>query len=266
MRAIAFVVGTRTPTQVRSHAQKFFMKLASQNKSSDLGGEGSQLERGNPDREPGMRGVVQSAEVAAATVAASGDGGTSAAAAAAFVAAHSKISNTDAHREGARNGMKRAAENNGQGHSARGRGGGSGTPDSSESMSTAERSSAATAQHENGSGSGTSSAGSGGVTGDSASNNASNDGESASNNGSNSHEGSEQGFFGSMEAADDDLSGEDYAYSFPMAQGFAVPRGQEFPASSGKSGINAPGRGELPPGGITAGGKRKNGERDASAR
>ena len=24
-------------------------------------------------------------------------------------------------------------------------------------------------------------------------------------------------------AADDDLSGEDYAYSFPMAQGFAVP-------------------------------------------
>jgi SHAQKYF class myb-like DNA-binding protein len=35
VRAIAFVVGTRTPTQVRSHAQKFFMKLASQNKSSE---------------------------------------------------------------------------------------------------------------------------------------------------------------------------------------------------------------------------------------
>ncbi|KAJ1468437.1 hypothetical protein T484DRAFT_1984223 [Baffinella frigidus] len=233
VRAISFVVGTRTATQVRSHAQKFFMKLASQNKSSD------QDTRGNPDRDPNipiasiMRGPssAQSAEVAAATVAAGGEGGTSAAAAAAFVAAHSKmtVDNMEVMREGVRNGssgIKR--DSSGQNHT-RGRGGGSGTPDSS-GCSAAARSSAATAQHgASGSGSGASSSGSGGPAGDSgeASNNASNDGESASDNGSNSHEGAEQGFFGSMEQADDDLSGEDYAYSFPMAaQGFAVARGE----------------------------------------
>ena len=219
------------------------MKLASQNKSPDQGNQGMMIHPGcNPDRDPNIPVAAimrsqheqQSVEVAAATVAAGGEGGTSAAAAAAFNAAHIKMSEADVNeiREGVRNGQSTP-------HAAstkRGRGGGSGTPDSSGCSSAAARSSAATALHGGarraGDGSGASSSGSGGPTGDSAgdsgeaSNTGSNDGESdgKSGTGSNSGDGSEQGFFGGVGMeADDDMSGEDYAYSFPMgAQGFAV--------------------------------------------
>jgi hypothetical protein len=49
VKAIASVVGTRSATQVRTHAQKYFMKLArSQTKEEAALGKGGS----NPDQEP----------------------------------------------------------------------------------------------------------------------------------------------------------------------------------------------------------------------
>eukprot|EP00287_Rhodomonas_sp_CCMP768_P003134 CAMPEP_0196718590 /NCGR_PEP_ID=MMETSP1091-20130531/1761_1 /TAXON_ID=302021 /ORGANISM="Rhodomonas sp., Strain CCMP768" /LENGTH=328 /DNA_ID=CAMNT_0042059293 /DNA_START=118 /DNA_END=1101 /DNA_ORIENTATION=- len=87
VKAIASVVRTRNATQVRTHAQKYFMKLA-RSRTQEGGGKGS-----NPDQEPSETTEDEqskSMEAAAAAAAAAGEAGTSAAAAAAFVAATNK--------------------------------------------------------------------------------------------------------------------------------------------------------------------------------
>jgi hypothetical protein len=222
---------------VRSHAQKFFMKLASQNKSPGQGNQGMLIHPGgNPDRDPSipvaaimrLQHEQQSVDMAAATVAAGSEGGTSAAAAAAFNAAHIKMSEADVDeiREGVRNGQRTLPAASSP---TRGRGGGSGSPHSSGCSSAAARSSAVTALH-GGDASGASPSGSGGPTGGSAggsgeaSNTGSNDDASdgtSGTGGGNSEDGSEQGFSqgffgGAGMEAHDVLSGANYAYGFPM--------------------------------------------------
>mmetsp|Transcript_27691 Transcript_27691/g.43229 ORF Transcript_27691/g.43229 Transcript_27691/m.43229 type:complete len:479 (-) Transcript_27691:207-1643(-) len=92
VKAIASIVGTRSATQVRTHAQKYFMKLARARKQQDQVSLSGTM---NPDQEPSENAeeqeLNQSMETAAA--AAAGESGTSAAAAAAFVAA----TNSKAH-------------------------------------------------------------------------------------------------------------------------------------------------------------------------
>mmetsp|Transcript_35997 Transcript_35997/g.81022 ORF Transcript_35997/g.81022 Transcript_35997/m.81022 type:complete len:460 (-) Transcript_35997:206-1585(-) len=85
VKAISQVVGTRSATQVRTHAQKYFMRLARSSKQ-----ESTSLDNSNPDQDPSEVTEDQantSMEAAAAAAAAAGEAGTSAAAAAAFVAA-----------------------------------------------------------------------------------------------------------------------------------------------------------------------------------
>lgn len=99
VKAIASVVGTRSATQVRTHAQKYFIKLARSRKQNQNSGlPNSSDVTSNPDRDDmaedtGEEIADKSLEAAAAAAAAAGQAGTSAAAAAAFVAAtHSKQS------------------------------------------------------------------------------------------------------------------------------------------------------------------------------
>lgn len=96
VKAIASVVGTRNATQVRTHAQKYFIKLARSRKQSQSSGLPiSSDAMSNPDREDmedgeGMDGTGREEitdKSLEAAVAAAGQAGTSAAAAAAFVAA-----------------------------------------------------------------------------------------------------------------------------------------------------------------------------------
>eukprot|EP00292_Cryptomonas_paramecium_P009876 CAMPEP_0113692708 /NCGR_PEP_ID=MMETSP0038_2-20120614/19247_1 /TAXON_ID=2898 /ORGANISM="Cryptomonas paramecium" /LENGTH=264 /DNA_ID=CAMNT_0000614675 /DNA_START=213 /DNA_END=1004 /DNA_ORIENTATION=- /assembly_acc=CAM_ASM_000170 len=78
VKAIAQFVGTRNSTQVRTHAQKYFMKLARLKKQEEDGGCGGPSS--NPDQEPSEAGednANTSIEAAAAVAAASGEAGTS---------------------------------------------------------------------------------------------------------------------------------------------------------------------------------------------
>lgn len=104
VKAIASVVGTRNATQVRTHAQKYFIKLARSRKQSQTNGQLMNSDgTSNPDRDDMAEDVAEdladtSLEAAAAAAAAAGEAGTSAAAAAAFVAAtHSKHQQTSQH-------------------------------------------------------------------------------------------------------------------------------------------------------------------------
>ena len=93
VKAIAQVVGTRSATQVRTHAQKYFIKLARSRKESQSSGKPMQDTHSNPDQEDMADDPTEeemsgtSMEAAAAAAAAAWEAGTSAAAAAAYVAA-----------------------------------------------------------------------------------------------------------------------------------------------------------------------------------
>ena len=114
VKAIAGHVGSRNATQVRTHAQKYFMRLARSSKQggdsikcSGSNGGGSASELGDDVHIGSLRSLR--VETAAAAAAASGEAGTSAAAAAAFL--HCK----QHHSVGMGGGQQMAAHNGGDG-------------------------------------------------------------------------------------------------------------------------------------------------------
>mmetsp|Transcript_3586 Transcript_3586/g.8805 ORF Transcript_3586/g.8805 Transcript_3586/m.8805 type:complete len:427 (-) Transcript_3586:161-1441(-) len=202
VKSISSIVGTRSATQVRTHAQKYFMKMA----KSSQPDESTESPEASTTRQKTAQCSSDSVEAAAA--AASGETGTSAAAAAAFVAAKSikqtmvikqhgapTVEGDAHHKKKIKNRMA-----TGKGPGSPGSMGSSGSLGSSDSTSNGNESNGVrSSDATNGNGS----SGSSHSNGHFNSNGSSSDsGRGDSNNGASSNEGSDHGFF---DTAEDDV-------------------------------------------------------------